>query len=82
MGVPHIATSLLLLAAAVGFVAWNLVRCGGNRAYIVPPIWGLALLVIARLQGDPLSTTLAIAAAIGLLLVALADWGARRRRTR
>ncbi|KLI63201.1 hypothetical protein [Aurantiacibacter marinus] len=72
-------TALALLAAALGWVCFNLARGFGNLFYAFTPIWGLGFLAYDRLATEDYSRTIAIAAFIGIALVLIAAFGARRR---
>jgi len=72
-------TALALLAAALGWVCLNLARSFGNLFYAFTPIWGLGFLAYDRLATDDYSLTVAIAAFVGIALVLIAAFGARRK---
>jgi hypothetical protein len=71
-GDANLTSSLLILAAALGFIIWALRQSGGNKAYVFPGIWGLAWLA-GRHLGGPEIPVIGWAAVIGAaLLVATA----------
>ena len=72
-------TALALLAAALGWICFNLARSFGNAFYAFTPIWGLGFLAYDRLATDDYSLTIAIAALVGIALVIVAAVGSRRK---
>ena len=75
-------TALALLAAALGWICFNLARSFGNLFYAFTPIWGLGFLAYDRLATEDHSMTIAIAALVGIALVLIAAFGARRNLPR
>ncbi len=80
LGLPSLAIALIALAAALGWVVFNLRRMNGNVAYVVPVIWGLAWLVVARLQPESANMPVAIVAAIGAFVLMGTTLILQRRR--
>ena len=68
-GLSVTAISLLTLALALAFLAWQLHLNRGNKVYVFPALWGLALLAYGRLVESELNMTIGIAAAIGVLVL-------------
>ncbi|WAT18745.1 hypothetical protein OZN62_04030 [Aurantiacibacter sp. MUD11] len=73
-------TALALLAAALGWVCWNLWRSAGHGFYAFTACWGLAFLAYDRLATEDYSLPIAIASLVGIALIVLAVWGSRKRR--
>ena len=80
LGLPALAIALLALAAALGWVVFNLRRMTGNVAYVFPVIWGLSWLVVARLQPESTNMPVVIVAALGALVLFVTTLILRRKR--
>lgn len=84
-GWSETGASLAVLGLALWFVSFCLSRAAGNRAYVIPVLWGLSLLVLARLTGHKglYDTPIAIAAGVAVIILLVISIqkgrGARRR---
>ena len=74
------ANAVALLAAAAGWICWNLYKARGNAFYVFPAVWGLGLLAYDRLATTDRSQVIASAAIIGIALILIAHVGARKQR--
>lgn len=78
---PSLTITLMLILSLiwVASVTW---RSKGNIAYVFPPIWGLAWLMIERLNSTPVHRDIIFTAGVGILfLIGLSLFARRRRRT-
>ncbi|WP_017930069.1 hypothetical protein [Robiginitomaculum antarcticum] len=80
LGLPALIIALLCLAAALGWVVFNLRLMHGNAAYAVPVIWGLGWLVVARLQPESSSLPIVATAGIGALVLMVTTIILQRQR--
>ena len=69
LGLPSLVIALLALAAALGWVVFNLRRMNGNIAYVFPVIWGLGWLVFDRVQPEGASMPVAAVAGTGAIIL-------------
>jgi len=62
----------IILALALMWGVFIILKSGGNRAYAFPIIWGLVFIVIRRLNSEPSYTVITLGAAIGIVVLIVA----------
>ena len=68
-GQANLASSLLILAAALGLIIWACRASLCNKVYIVPAVWGLSWLAVRHLVTDMDAPAVGWAALVGILLL-------------
>lgn len=69
--------SAAMLMAALIWISFIAIKSGGNTAYIIPPVWGAAWLIMKRMKTEPLHWNIIIIASVGialLVLIAVMKW--------
>lgn len=73
--------AIVILIAAVSFLAWTIQRMRGFFSFYFPIAWGLALLAYARFFEDKENVTIAVAALVGLFVITYTMLKARKTRS-
>jgi hypothetical protein len=71
-GVDAQLSHTIILALALIWGVFIILKSGGNRAYAFPIIWGLVFIVIRRLNSDPSYTVITVSATIGIVVLIVA----------
>ena len=68
-GDADVTSSLLILAAALGWIIWACRKARCNKVFVVPAVWGLAWLAVRHLYAAPDAPIIGWVALLGILLL-------------
>lgn len=78
-GMSISVSSAIILSLALLWIAIIAWRTRGDIAYVIPPIWGLAWIIVKRLNAESVHTDIIAVAGIGIVVLLILTFLGRKR---